>query len=115
MPTIINRTREEVVQRWVAALRSGEYSQSYAHLRTSAGFCCLGVLCDLNHKDGGAPWGESDDTGSTEYRGSTEMLNHDMKEFIRGERTVIFVHYAELNDNGMTFTELADKIEKELL
>lgn len=33
--------------KWVAALRSGEYKQTREFLRTSTGFCCLGVLCDL--------------------------------------------------------------------
>ena len=37
----------EVAAKWVAALRSGEYSQGVHHLRRGNDYCCLGVLCDL--------------------------------------------------------------------
>lgn len=36
---------------WVDALRSGQYSQTEEILRDNAGFCCLGVLCDLYKKE----------------------------------------------------------------
>lgn len=38
---------KEVKQKWVAALRSGDYKQTQNHLQDSNGYCCLGVLCDL--------------------------------------------------------------------
>lgn len=44
MNTVIART-------WVEALRSGEYAQTTNALHTAAGFCCLGVLCDLYRKE----------------------------------------------------------------
>lgn len=34
-------------KRWIAALCSGKYQQARNGLRTTQGFCCLGVLCDL--------------------------------------------------------------------
>ncbi len=38
---------------WTAALRSGEYRQGTATLRSVVDrFCCLGVLCDLAEKAG---------------------------------------------------------------
>lgn len=44
-------------ERWVKALRSGEYKQGRAALRTADDkFCCLGVLCDLAAKDGRMKW-----------------------------------------------------------
>jgi hypothetical protein len=43
-----------VTQKWVKALRSGEYKQGKGHLRNSDNtFCCLGVLCDLYIKETG--------------------------------------------------------------
>jgi hypothetical protein len=33
--------------KWIAALRSGKYPQTSQFLRTSKGYCCLGVLCDV--------------------------------------------------------------------
>lgn len=42
-----------IKQKWVAALRSGQYTQGIGQLRVhnkttdAVSFCCLGVLCDL--------------------------------------------------------------------
>lgn len=38
--------------RWIAALRSGEYEQGYGALREIGGYCCLGVLADLINPHG---------------------------------------------------------------
>lgn len=42
----------ENIQKWVDALRNGQYRQSSHFLRTDKGYCCLGVACDLAAKDG---------------------------------------------------------------
>lgn len=48
----------DVKERWVAALRSGEYTQAKGNLKVKLegdgryGHCCLGVLCDLAAEDG---------------------------------------------------------------
>lgn len=48
--------KREIRDKWVAALRSGEYKQGTSVLRRSHPggdtFCCLGVLCDLAEKEG---------------------------------------------------------------
>jgi hypothetical protein len=36
---------------WVAALRSGEYKQTQKLLKDENGHCCLGVLCELYQKE----------------------------------------------------------------
>jgi hypothetical protein len=38
---------QTIKNKWVKALRSGAYAQIKGNLRTSKGFCCLGVLCDV--------------------------------------------------------------------
>jgi len=40
-----------IKKKWVKALRSGEYKQGRNWLRKGDRFCCLGILCDLYHKD----------------------------------------------------------------
>lgn len=45
-------------ERWVKALRSGEYQQTQGVLTTLSEFCCLGVACDLLDPDG---WTVDDD------------------------------------------------------
>jgi hypothetical protein len=37
---------------WLAALRSGEYTQGRGQLRIDDTFCCLGVLCEVAIKQG---------------------------------------------------------------
>lgn len=35
--------------KWIAALRSGKYQQTFSELKSAdGGFCCLGVLCDIS-------------------------------------------------------------------
>lgn len=60
------RMNPEIKERWVAALRSGEYQQGFGQLRVrnyeaSIGeplyrYCCLGVLCDLAAQDAVGHW-----------------------------------------------------------
>lgn len=49
---------KEIKAQWIAALRSGKYSQGFKRLRTEtpAGpkYCCLGVLCELYRQTTGA-------------------------------------------------------------
>jgi hypothetical protein len=45
--------KPEIKQLWIDALRSGEYIQGHGALKTSWGYCCLGVLCDLHRKHTG--------------------------------------------------------------
>jgi len=50
--------KPEVKERWIAALRSGDYQQTQGALvRTGdhGGYCCLGVLCQLAVEDGVIP------------------------------------------------------------
>lgn len=42
---------QEIKERWVAALRSGDYPQARSKLNDGTGFCCLGVLCEIAEQD----------------------------------------------------------------
>ena len=59
---------------WFAALRSGTYNQTRGSLRTSTGFCCLGVGCDVAIKSGEVP-----EVGDTllEIKGLCSLGNND--------------------------------------
>ena len=43
----------EQMQKWVNALRSGEYRQTKFRLKEKNKYCCMGVLCDLYYKETG--------------------------------------------------------------
>lgn len=49
---------DDLLQRWLAALRSGKYRQAREALKTYDSYCCLGVLCDLADPAG---WGALED------------------------------------------------------
>ena len=48
--------RPEIKERWVAALRSGDYVQGKDYLQRDGKYCCLGVLCDLHAQATGNQW-----------------------------------------------------------
>jgi hypothetical protein len=127
-------------QKWVRALRSGKYEQATGALRIEVGFCCLGVLCDVYDPDKwGKPtpsvdeygdqdhfedgkWSYADEADNYLYS-TTEVLpvhitriagltaqNPEVPYGIDGEMKSL----ASINDNGATFSEIADLIETHL-
>ena len=50
----------EVKEKWITALESGEYPKIEGRLRSSAGYCSLGVLGDLAVREGLAEWTTED-------------------------------------------------------
>ena len=47
----MTQMNKEIKEKWLSALRSGEYLQCTGKLHDGVGFCCLGVLTDLYIKD----------------------------------------------------------------
>jgi hypothetical protein len=47
---------EEIKEKWITALRSGEYAQTTHMLNDGKGMCCLGVLCDIYSKEKDVDW-----------------------------------------------------------
>jgi hypothetical protein len=37
-----------LIEKWIAALRSGKYKQARGIMKNADGFCCLGVACELH-------------------------------------------------------------------
>lgn len=96
-----------IKQLWLAALRSGEYRQTTRQLKREAGFCCLGVLCDLHSKDMGDTWFGSEYLGKSRYPPEIVLSWAELSQ--QGENLL-----AWNNDHGATFEEIADIIEREL-
>ena len=124
----------EVKVKWLEALRSGEYSQTKGELRSLCdGFCCLGVLSDLYRKEFGGSW-ESYRHGEFCYsmvdQSGSDAATVDLLPCIRdwadlegrnpvvhiakGECDFVPITLAELNDEGMSFNEIADIIDHQL-
>lgn len=48
--------RQDIKDRWLAALESGDYPKTIGNLKDKYGYCCLGVLCDLAAAEGIGTW-----------------------------------------------------------
>lgn len=106
----------ELKSNWVAALRSGKYTQGQTYLRSKNDkYCCLGVLADLC----GVKW----DTISPNTYGFYEVI----PENVRYTAVTVFsFQYAKnvglpqdvlsklinLNDRGVPFDRIANYIEE---
>lgn len=101
--------RNEHTERWVAALRSGDWRQTTGHLKREGGYCCLGVLAELLGQL------DTDDVG----RGSVAVGGGRLYQILPPSvRDVVGMTDSEsgtlssLNDLGTTFLDIADKIEE---
>jgi hypothetical protein len=117
----------EVKAKWVEALRSGDYSQCKNYLRSEAtgGFCCLGVLSDVFQKETGkGEWKTERDANSNQdfYRfipnegswGSTIGLVQDVRDWSGLVSVETTINLANKNDDGVSFADIANYIEKVL-
>jgi hypothetical protein len=122
----------EIKERWVDALRSGQYEQGHSYLRNKADkLCCLGVLCELAAGDGIIDsWQLANETWSYGNRDG-DNSNHRLPDAVMewaglrpntspevyvplpdrpGQRELLTI----LNDHGKPFTWIADVIEASL-
>lgn len=118
---------KEVKAAWIAALRSGKYTQGTGSLRKDYPYpggvthCCLGVLCELYlEAHPGEHWVKNEVTSYME-----EMGPHGMEKFsgvpppkvmkwarLEGDSTISM--YYRLNDaKGASFDRIAEVIEAE--
>lgn len=97
--------------KWIKALRSGEYTQTIGTLRRDNSFCCLGVLCDVIDP---SLWEVRPLTGNITYEGLQGSLssNTRKKYNISYEQETKLM---KMNDKeNKSFKEIADYIEKEM-
>jgi hypothetical protein len=121
----------EVKEKWLNALRSGDYSQTINKLKTNRGFCCLGVLCDLYSKEFDVPWENSGNNSYYAIKGNTISLPVEVLIWAGLSSRYPEVPYkilsdehslkdhkcdlTELNDSfRLDFNEIADIIENHL-
>ncbi len=115
--------------RWIPALRSGDYVQGHGALRSQDDrYCCLGVLTDLLVQDGLIPAWDlfQDDEGPPTYAvdGERHYLPTQVRDAIGTQNMMAFerlsgpddgVTLVELNDAAScSFADIADVIEKTL-
>jgi len=108
----------------VEALRSGKYTQDTCQLRTTEGFCCLGVACDLYDP---TKWvfAQEDEESDREWAFVITVIRErawlpDKVREYYGFRTPTGEYNQEKfgrvqlsadNDRGVSFSAIADTIE----
>lgn len=104
-------------QKWVDALRSGEYKQTTETLQDEYGYCCLGVACKVAEQNG---INVNTDEDNGDISGDSLFSQQDVKNWLglydnEGlfETTPSKCYLTTLNDTeGLDFDEIADYIEK---
>jgi len=110
----------ELKQKWLDALRSGEYKQGKDQLRSSwddPAYCCLGVLRDIS---GRGRWvadkfvgrGESLFYGSERSDGDGRNEGRYLLGMRYGIGDKVMGDLMTMNDEGLDFNAIADHIEK---
>jgi hypothetical protein len=78
----VDGINEENMDKFLAALRSGDYQQARNQLESrEGGFCCLGVACNLAHKAGVV---DREDTqwGAIYYNGTSGALPEEVGDWL---------------------------------
>jgi hypothetical protein len=134
----------QIKQKWVSALRSGDYQQGRNYLRTDNGFCCLGVLCDLYIKENNVEWNLANNGQNYEFQNKESHLPSSVIEWNLANNGQNYKFQnkeshlpssviewagvedhnpdinngtetlAGLNDKGSTFEQIANLIEEQL-
>ncbi|WP_420431474.1 hypothetical protein [Candidatus Poriferisocius sp.] len=117
--------KNDLIERWVEALRSGEYEQGQRKLRSHDDqYCPLGVLCDLVDPDGWNKGGEAfvahrDLTHSPGLRVQKELeaaLGPKWTKDPFWDTDDWLTSLMDLNDaKGWTFEQIADALEQDFL
>jgi hypothetical protein len=118
--------KPEVKKKWLDALSSGEYPQSRHALRNGYGYCCLGVLCDVNKELLNGEWKEvsPDQTFCYNFKSEESIRSgfiamEDIGKLISNQAEAYVVHYilkklASMNDDGASFATISKEIEERL-
>lgn len=113
---------EDFKKTWLWALRSGTYKQGkmYLYDRQKNAFCCLGVACDIadpelnidyigliaNYEQKSLETPVKDVKIPDLLKGSFDTTDEDFNPVVK--------LLSNMNDDGATFEEIADYIEKNL-
>jgi hypothetical protein len=105
---------QQLKEKWVKALRSGEYKQGRDELKSSTDdgfeFCCLGVLCDIVNPE---LWAFVDD--KWEWNGSVDVPKYQPMYLPEFDAELWAYTFDNMNDDEeRTFAEIADYIEENL-
>ncbi|HXB13609.1 MAG TPA: hypothetical protein VNZ45_16600 [Bacteroidia bacterium] len=94
---------KEQEDKWITALRSGEYKQTTGRLFSGKGYCCIGVFCKAVEELNLPP--------TSVYDGGKNELHYDRIRKLIGQE--FMSELIDMNDEGYSFHDIAEKIESE--
>lgn len=107
---------KELAERWLEALRGGEYRQCRNVLKEAGSYCCLGVLCELS---GAGKWvgSERGDDALAYYASGwkADYYPHDAVLREAGLSHALANRLSDMNDSGESFLSIARYAEEALL
>ena len=106
--------RAELKAKWLEALRSGRFPQAAGRLKSDQGYCCLGVLCEVNEvPQDRSPIGTYEFTFQSRFGG--EYAGYAMPpDNYEGLEDWHYTELVTMNDRGRPFKDIADWIEKNI-
>ena len=108
-------------KKWIEWLRANPDKQTTGQLRRGNSFCCLGVAEKICGRTPGTKKGEASHWGTLSDEVQYKMQFHDVSgEFVSKKGKLIFHKLkgvaigdlAAFNDEGGTFAQIADYVEK---
>jgi hypothetical protein len=120
-----NISREQAVEEWAAALRSGKYKQGNGYLNRGGEFCCLGVLCEVLEVEKKGGYRDVICYADVEAPGRLGSGGADMGLPVAVAKFMGMDFYgaaidddrdrslSELNDDGSNFSSIANMIERD--
>jgi hypothetical protein len=105
---------QEIKDKWVDALKSGQYNQCRRRLRIGNTFCCLGVLCDILDKEDWHMIADLDEDNIIfDYRGGKFTLPPEITKQVDLDPEIAG-DLGKMNDLGYSFEEIAQFIDTKL-
>lgn len=105
-------------EKWLKALRSGEYKQGETFLFNNLenSYCCLGIagsICGLKNKSLSCGSLYTEEGGFSKYQ--IKKIEKVLPEILIGDfDNYIVARLANMNDSGRSFKQIANWIEKNL-
>lgn len=116
--------RQELIEKWLEALESGEYKQAQSRMRKEMSkghysYCCLGVACEVANKlrvkqldlSLSDDWNEMLPAEMSKTLGIAVDGNFIVEIYHRGTP---YTSLTDLNDNGIKFKTIAKIIREQL-
>src|SRR6267378_4900821 len=107
--------KKSIAMKWIKILRNGEFKQIKGALENESGNCCLGVLCNMALIEGICDFTRINVETINAFDNAWVTLPCSVMKWAEIKTTDAsfnFESLADINDQGKSFSQIADIIEK---